>query len=377
MKINVIGGGPAGLYSALLLKKQDPEAEIGVYERNRHDDTFGWGVVFSGATLANFQSADEKSHKAITAEFRSWDAIRTCIQGQWIECGGHQFSAISRRTLLLILQQRCRDVGVDLRFEAAVTSPAELEDADLVIAADGVHSGVRGFYGEALGAAVEMGASRFSWLGTTLPIDCFTFIFQPTEWGLFQVHAYPFSREQATWIVECTEETWLAAGLDKATQEDTVKVCQQVFAEHLQGHRLLTNRSIWRRFPTVNCQRWGLNNLVLLGDAAHTAHFSIGSGTKLAMEDAIALADAVATNTDVPTAIEAYEQVRRPSADQLQVVAEVSRLWFETCASRFDLPPLEFVYSLMTRSGQIGLDDLRQRDSSFVARLEQHRDEAG
>ncbi len=376
MKVNVIGGGPAGLYSALLLKKQDPGAKVRVYERNRADDTFGWGVVFSGATLSNFRRADRESHRAITAEFRSWDAIHTWVPDQWIECRGHSFFAISRRRLLLILQQRCQEVGVDLHFESEVTAE-DLEQADLVIGADGVNSGLRRSHAEALGAAVEMGASRFSWLGTSLPLKAFTFVFQPTEWGLFQVHAYPFSSDHATWIVECTESAWRAAGLDQASEQDTVKFCQEIFADHLDGHALLTNRSVWRRFPTVRCGRWGVGNTVFLGDAAHTAHFSIGSGTKLAMEDAIALVDALAAESDVARAIAAYEQARRPSADRLQEVAEVSRSWFETCDQRIDLPPLEFVASLMGRSGQIDLEELRLRDSDFVDKLKAFRSSLG
>ncbi len=385
MKAAVIGGGPGGLYSALLLKKQDPQAEIDVYERNRADDTFGWGVVFSDATLANFASADAESHAEITAAFRSWDAIRTWIHGEWIECGGHGFAAISRRELLLILQRRCREVGVRLHFEVELDSwEAVEESADLVVGADGVNSVLRAQASDALGASVAMGTTRFSWLGTTLPLDAFTFVFQSTDWGLFQVHAYPFSSdpklgELGTWIVECTESTWQAAGLDTASEEDTVAFCERIFQDHLNGHSLLSNRSIWRRFPTVRCQRWGEGKRVLLGDAAHTAHFSIGSGTKLAMEDAIALVAALGQNSDgqnsdVPEAIAAYETARRPSAERLQEVAEVSRVWFETCEEKMDLPPLEFVYSLMTRSGKIDLEGLRRRDPVFVERLEAFRE---
>lgn len=388
MRVEIVGGGPGGLYAALLLKRARPETRVTVYERNRADDTFGWGVVFSGATLANFRRADEATHASITASFRRWETIRTWLPvgglptengGEWIRCRGHDFAAISRRELQLILQRRCRELGVELEFETEVASLAGLPTADLVIVADGVNSALREQHAEALGASVEMGASRFAWLGTTLPLEAFTFVFQPTEWGLFQVHAYPFSTEHATWIVECSDETWRKADLHEASEDDTVDFCQRVFADHLDGHPMLSNRSLWRRFPTVCCDRWGFEDVIFLGDAVHTAHFSIGSGTKLAMEDAIALVEALGAAEDADAARVRYEAERRPAVERLQAAAEVSREWFETTDQRIapvlvgDLGPREFVYSLMTRSGRIDLDELRQRDPEFVEGLEAER----
>ena len=292
MEIVSIGGGPAGLYFGILMKRAFPACRFTIHERNQADDTFGWGVVFSDETLDNVADADPESFAAIQDAFVHWTDIETFYRGSSVVSTGHGFSGLSRKRLLNILQDRCRDLGVEMHFESEVTGPEVFPDADLIIAADGVNSAVRQQLSSQLRPTVDWRRCKFSWLGTTLPLDAFTFIFEETPHGVFQVHAYPFEEGLSTWIVECHEDTWRKAGLEDSTEEATVAFCQELFADHLKGHPLLTNRSVWRTFPTVRCERWHHDNVVLMGDAAHTAHFSIGSGTKLALEDAIALRDA-------------------------------------------------------------------------------------
>ncbi|MFM8980402.1 MAG: FAD-dependent monooxygenase, partial [Planctomycetia bacterium] len=332
MRIACIGGGPASLYASLLLRQALPETEITVYERHREGDTFGWGVVFSDETLGHFMEADAVTSEEIRKAFVHWTDIDTWLRGTWVRSTGHGFSGLGRRRLLAILGARCRALGVKLVFEREVPSPQELAAThDLVIGADGVQSMVREAYAAHFRPHVRMGTARFTWLGTTLPLEAFTFIFQETPHGLFTVHAYPFEQGLSTFIVECSEATWQRAGMEQADEATTVRCMEQVFAEHLRGHRLLANRSIWRRFPTVRCEAWHHQNVVLLGDAVHTAHFSIGSGTKLAMEDAIALVAAFRAQgtRDVPAALAAYEAARRRDVERLQRAARVSQAWFE------------------------------------------------
>ncbi|MEO1088002.1 MAG: FAD-dependent monooxygenase, partial [Acidobacteriota bacterium] len=273
MRIVSIGGGPAGLYFSLLIKKAFPDVEVAVYERNRADDTFGWGVVFSDETLGAFEHADPESYAEITAEFSYWRDIETFYDGAKTVSTGHGFCALARRDLLRILQRRCEAVGVELHFEHEVKSLDEFADADLILGADGVNSWVRGQLAEEFKPELDWRKCRFTWLGTDLPMDAFTFIFKRTEWGLFQVHAYPFTDGLGTFIVECHDDVWRRAGLEGSSEEDTVRFCQELFAEELGDHKLLGNRSIWRRFPTVRCATWRHDNVILLGDAAHTAHF--------------------------------------------------------------------------------------------------------
>src|SRR3989449_1696634 len=293
MRIVSIGGGPAGLYFAILMKRADPSHEIVVVERNRADDTFGFGVVFSDATLDNFQEADAPSHAAIIRAFAHWDDIDTHYAGHVLRSTGHGFSGMSRQTLLTILQERCAALGVTLRFSTEVDDLARYANADLVLAADGANSWARAKHADWFGPRVDWRPNRFVWLGTTFPFSAFTFYFKEDEHGLWRVHAYRYNRTHSTFIVETTEEAWLRAGLQSASEDDTVRFCEQLFERELDGHALLKNRSLWRSFPTVRNRRWYWKNVVLVGDAAHTAHFSIGSGTKLAMEDAIALAEAL------------------------------------------------------------------------------------
>jgi anthraniloyl-CoA monooxygenase len=371
VRISCIGGGPGSLYSAILLKKAFPAAEIVVHERNRADDTFGWGVVFSDETLSGFEAADRETYTAIRRQFAYWGEIDTFVHGAVVRSTGHGFCGMSRRSLLQIFHDRCRELGVVLAFESEVKDPEALRSADLVIAADGANSLVRQRYEASFRPSIAWGACRFAWLGTNLPLRAFTFVFRENEHGLFTVHAYPFGESTSTWIVECREETWRRAGLDRASEAETTAYVERLFADHLQGHRILTNKSIWRSFPTVSCGSWRHENVVLLGDAAHTAHFSIGSGTKLAMEDAITLARAFEAHGagDVPRALEAYEANRRVEVSKIQRAATTSQAWFENAARWMRQDPVRFTFNLMTRSKRITYDNLAKRDPALVARV--------
>ncbi len=370
MRISCIGGGPASLYAALLFKKAHPDWAIDVTERNRPDDTFGWGVVFSDETLGNFEIADPESYAEIRRHFANWGDIDTWIGGTLVRSTGHGFCGLARKKLLEILQRRCRDVGVALRFETEVADLAQVRQADLVVAADGVHSGVRTALADHLRPTITWGRTRFCWLGTTKPLSAFTFIFRENEHGLFAVHAYPFEKGLSTFIVECAEETWKRAGLDTADEPTTIAYVAKLFADHLEGHGVLGNRSIWRRFPTIACERWSHENVVLLGDAVHTAHFSIGSGTKLAMEDAIALVKAYEhwKGGDPKKALAAYEAARRTDVSKIQRAAAVSQAWFEDVARWSKQDPVAFTFNLMTRSRRITFDNLALRDPVLVDR---------
>jgi anthraniloyl-CoA monooxygenase len=371
VKVTCIGGGPAGLSFAILAKKRGLAREVVVLERNRPDDTFGFGVVFSDATLENLADADRPVYDAIRAQLAHWDDIHTFIGGRVVVSRGHGFSGLSRQRLLNILQDRARELGVTLRFEDEVVDPAPiLAESDLVIAADGVNSAVRTRYAPHFGPRIDMRPNRFVWLGTTFPFDAFTFYFERNEHGLFRVHAYRYEPDRSTFIVECREDTWRRAGLDQASEDETIAYCERLFAERLAGHRLLKNRSIWRSFPTVHNTRWSWENLVLLGDAAHTAHFSIGSGTKLALEDSITLADSLGAHTNVKDALAAYEAERRPKVEALQRSAQVSLEWFENTERYMDLEPLQFTFSLLTRSLRVTHENLKVRDPEMVREVD-------
>lgn len=366
MKIVSIGGGPSGLYFAILMKRRNPEHDIRVLERNGRDDTFGFGVVFSDATLGNLREADPESFASITESFAHWDDIDVFAGGEVFTSTGHGFAGCSRKRLLEILADRAIELGVDVQFETEVTDFEAFGDADLVVAADGVNSAIREHYADVFRPTVDWRPNRFIWLGTTYPFDAFTFYFQENEHGLFRVHAYRYEEERSTFIVECTEETWKKAGLDKTTEEENAAYVADLFEAQLDGHPLLLNRSIWRSFPTVSNEKWSAGNVVLVGDAAHTAHFSIGSGTKLAMEDAIALADALDDEADIPTALAAYEADRRSDVESTQRAAQVSLEWFENTERYMDLEPVQFAFSLLTRSMRVTHENLRVRDPEFV-----------
>jgi anthraniloyl-CoA monooxygenase len=370
VKINVLGGGPAGLYAALLLKKNHPDWEIAVAERNPAGATYGWGVVFSDQTLTAFREADYKSYAEITESFVLWDAIDVHTGGQLIRCGGHVFAGLARRRLLSILQQRCAELGVGLRFQLEVDDLEQLREADLLIAADGVNSKIRARYADAFKPSLAEGGARYIWFGTDRLFDAFTFIFRANEHGLFQVHAYPFDGTTATFIVECSEEAWRRAGLHQADEVASLAYCEDLFADHLRGRRLMSNNSRWLHFVTLKNARWSHGNVVLLGDAAHTAHFSIGSGTKLAMEDSIALAQAFERHAAIPAALKEYEQARKPRVEALQQAAAESQRYFEHTSRYQHFEPLQLAFHLLTRSGRITYDNLKQRDPYFMSNVE-------
>ncbi|HEY8382850.1 MAG TPA: bifunctional salicylyl-CoA 5-hydroxylase/oxidoreductase [Microvirga sp.] len=370
MKIAVIGGGPAGLYFAILMKKQRPVAEIVVYERNRADDTFGFGVVFSDATLDNFERHDPPSYRRITQEFAYWDDIAIHFKGEVHRVGGNGFCGCSRRTLLLILQERASDLGVSLVYEADVDDEALFADADLVVVADGINSRFRERHAEHFEPQTDLRPNKFTWMGSTKPLDAFTFIFQETEWGPFIAHAYQYEAGRSTWVFETDPETFERAGLAQMSEAQSAALMESVFGWFLDGHRILTNRSIWRSFPMIRNKRWVMGNRVLLGDAKATAHFSIGSGTKLAMEDAIALYEAFAKDPTVEGALRLYETGRREEVEKIQHAADVSLVWFEHVARFWDFDPVQFAFGVMTRAKAITYDNLRLRAPAFVRQVD-------
>ncbi|WP_298258263.1 bifunctional salicylyl-CoA 5-hydroxylase/oxidoreductase [Bradyrhizobium sp.] len=370
MKVAIIGGGPAGLYSAILLRKQRPQADITVYERNRADDTFGFGVVFSDATLDNFEKYDPPSYRRITQEFAYWDDIAVHFRGTVHRVGGNGFCGCSRRQLLLILQERARELGVKLVFETEIDDESRFADADLVVIADGSNSRFRDKHAAHFEPEVDMRSNVFAWMGSTRPLDAFTFIFQETEWGPFIAHAYQYETGRSTWIFETDPETFKRAGLTGLDEKQSADRMAEIFGWFLQGHPLLTNRSMWRNFPMIRSQRWVKDNMVLLGDAKATAHFSIGSGTKLAMEDAIALADAMQGAPTVQSALATYEQGRREEVEKTQHAADVSLVWFEHVDRFWDFDPVQFAFGVMTRAKAITYDNLTLRAPDFVGEVD-------
>jgi anthraniloyl-CoA monooxygenase len=374
-RVVCLGGGPAGLYAAILFKKALPAARVEVYERNRPDDTFGWGVVFSDKTMAGFRDADPASHDAIEGSFYHWDDIDVHFRGERIRSGGHGFCGIARKRLLNIFQERAAALGVEQTFQHEVSSREEFGDADLIVAADGVNSVWRKRHADVFRPHVDVRKCRYIWLGTEQKFPAFTFAFERTEHGWFQIHAYQFSDGLSTVIVETREETWQAHGLDAFNAEQSIAFCEQLFSRYLGGHRLMSNArhlrgSAWLNFNRVLCERWHDGKLVLIGDAAHTAHFGIGSGTKLAMEDAVSLVGHVATATDVTAGLERYQTERSLEALKLQSAARNRMEWFENVERYVHLPPLQFCYSLLTGSQRIGHENLRVRDRAFVERVE-------
>ncbi|MFN2400278.1 MAG: bifunctional salicylyl-CoA 5-hydroxylase/oxidoreductase [Gemmatimonadaceae bacterium] len=381
MKSVIVGGGPAGLYLAILIRKASPDHQVTVLERNRPDDTFGWGVVFSDQTLENFRVADEPTYRQITDRFAHWDDIDIHVKGQTITSGGHGFSGISRRTLLAILQRRAIEMGAELRFQCEVVPDDSLEtipgaaNADLIVAADGVNSAIRRCYADAFKPDLDVRSARFIWLGTTHRFDAFTFYFVQNDEGVFQAHCYRFDDDYSTFIVECDEASWKRAGFDRMDLDATVAACERLFGKWLQGHRLLGNASHQRRAPWLNFVRvsnehWYNDNIVLIGDAAHTAHFSIGSGTKLAMEDAIGLSRCLDSETSLLAALAKYEEERRTEALRLQNAARNSMEWFENVKRYMVLDPPQFAYSLLTRSQRVSHENLRIRDQSYLSGVE-------
>jgi anthraniloyl-CoA monooxygenase len=370
MKIAVVGGGPGGLYFAILMKKAGPSNDITVYERNRHDDTFGFGVVFSDETLEHFRDYDEETYRAITDAFAYWEEIDFHFGGQVVRATGHGFSGLERKKLLLILQQRALKLRIKLEFGAEISDLSRLQDADLIVGADGINSVVRETYQEHFRPSFEWRKNKFIWLGSTRPLPAFTFHFQQNEHGIWILGAYQYNDKMSTWIVEASEEDWRRAGLDHATESDSVAYLGEVWADFLDGHPLVANRSVWRTFPTIRNERWFHNNVVLIGDALHTAHYSIGSGTKLAMEDAIALSEALQASGTIPAALEQFADERREEVEKMQHAADVSVVWTENVRRFWHMEPIQAAYSMLTRSKQITHENLRLRDPEFVARVE-------
>jgi anthraniloyl-CoA monooxygenase len=376
LKIVCIGGGPAGLYLAISMKLRDPAHDVLVVERNRPDDTFGWGVVFSNETLENLWKNDAKSAAAIEGAFQHWDDIDVHFKGHVVRSGGHGFAGIARKRLLGILQERARSLGVDLRFETEVEDAGAYPDADLIVAADGANSRIRSRHAAAFQPSIELRQNKYVWLGTEKAFEAFTFIFEETEHGWIWAHAYRFDADTSTFIVECDEATWRALGFDRMSQADGIAACEMLFERHLDGHRLMSNAahlrgSAWLSFPRVACERWHHGNLVLLGDAAHTAHFSVGSGTKLALEDAIGLADALHAEHDLERALEAYHETRRIEVLKLQSAARNSTEWFEAVPRYAHFEPMQFAYALLTRSQRVSHENLRLRDRTWLEGMEQ------
>jgi anthraniloyl-CoA monooxygenase len=376
MKINIIGGGPAGLYFAILMKKANAAYEITVYERNGPDDTFGWGVVFSGKTLANLRDADEESHAEITRAFEAWDNVDVVHAQEKISIHGNNFSGIARLQLLKILQRRCERLGIEMRFRTEVVDFDSLRaNCNLLVAADGVNSTIRKLYSNHFVPRLNVRPNRYIWYGTNKLFHGLTLTFRENEAGVFASHSYKFNKTTSTFIIECDQETWERAGFATMSDSQTRNYLEKVFERDLETQPLLSNNSKWINFVLVKNDRWFFGNVVLIGDALHTAHFSIGSGTKLAMEDAIALAECFRKTETVGRAIGAFETSRRPVIEEYQAAAYESMRWFENARHYMQLSPLELAYSLMMRSGRVDADTLRQRDPAFIARYEREREE--
>ncbi|MEO1313220.1 MAG: bifunctional salicylyl-CoA 5-hydroxylase/oxidoreductase [Pseudomonadota bacterium] len=377
MRIACLGGGPAGLYFAISMKLRDPQAEVTVLERNRPDDTFGWGVVLSAETLANLDANDPVSAETIRSHFAYWDDVATVLNGERVLSSGHGFCGIGRKRLLLILQARARELGVDLRFETEVGAASEyMSQYDVVVACDGLNSKTRMEFAQTFQPDIDQRLCPFVWLGTRQKFDdAFTFIFEETNKGWIWAHAYQFDDDTATFIVECSQATYDAYGFGEMSQQESIAICEEIFHDHLGGHALMTNAnhirgSAWIRFPRVLCARWSHENVVLLGDAAATAHFSIGSGTKLALESAVALSDYLVESETLAEAFAKYEEVRRLDVLRLQSAARNSVEWFEDVERYLHLDPVQLNYSLLTRSQRISHENLRARDADWLGSAE-------
>ncbi|HWP55015.1 MAG TPA: FAD-dependent monooxygenase [Pyrinomonadaceae bacterium] len=371
MKITIIGGGPAGMYFGILMKAADAEHQITIYERNGPDDTFGWGVVFSGRTLDNLRAADPASHAQITGDFAAWDNVDVVHRDEKISIHGNSFSGIARLGLLKILQRRCEDLGIKIKFHTEISDLASfVGDCDLFVGADGVNSTVRQMFADQFKPDLSTRPNKYIWYGTRQLFHGLTLTFRKTREGVFAAHSYKFDASTSTFIIECDPQTWTNAGFAGLSDEQTRDYLENVFAKDLAGHQLLSNNSKWINFLLVRNANWNFANVVLLGDALHTAHFSIGSGTKLAMEDAIGLARCFKPGTEVNDALRRFEAERKPVIAAYQAAAEESMLWFENVRDSMQLAPIELAYLLMTRSGRIDHETLRRRDPNFIAMCE-------
>lgn len=370
MKVTVIGGGPGGLYFSILLKKAMPDCDINVYERNRADDSFGFGVVFSDETLSEFLTRDPQSYDLIRSRFAYWDELDVARDGEKVRITGNGFCGCSRKTLLQLLQERCREEGVQLYFEANVDDLSRFADSDIIVAADGINSAIRDKNANDFGTKIELQSNRFVWMGSTRPLDAFTYFFRTTPYGTFVAHTYQYEEGMSTWIFETTDETWQKAGFTVSDEQDTIVKLKEIFKEELEGHGLISNRSHWRQFPVITNDKWNKDNIVLLGDAKATAHYSIGSGTKLAMECAIALADSVIKHkTDTQAVFAHYEKLRRNRVEMIQHAANVSLQWFEYMDRHIQHPFMQFAFSVMTRAKKVTFENLALRDPSFTQKV--------
>ena len=371
MKITIIGGGPAGMYFAILMKKANAAHDITIYERNGPNDTFGWGVVFSGRTLANLRAADEPSHAAITRDFQAWDNVDVVHRDEKISIRGNSFSGIARIRLLNILQARCEELGIPIKFHREISEVVSLRhECDLLVGADGVNSRLRQAFAENFKPELSVRPNKYIWYGSHQLFHGLTLTFRETPAGTFAAHSYKFDGNTSTFIIECDPQTWGNAGFQTMSDDDTRAYLEGVFARDLNRHSLLSNNSKWINFALVKNANWTFENVVLLGDALHTAHFSIGSGTKLAMEDAIALAESFKATTTAQQALRDFETKRKPVIEDYQAAAHESMLWFENARDYMQLPPIELAYMLMTRSGRVDHETLRRRDPAFIEAYE-------
>jgi len=370
MKIAVIGGGPGGLYFSILTKKAMPDCQIDIYERNKPDDSFGFGVVFSDETLGEFLKRDMQSYELIRSKFAYWDDIIVARDGQEVSIAGNGFCGCSRKTLLQLLQQRCREEGVNLHFEQNIEDLSQFKEADIILAADGIGSLIRTQYESAFGTNITLKKNRFVWLGSTKPLEAFTYFFRTTPHGTIVAHTYQYEAGMSTWIFECSDETWQKHGFEVTNEAYTIAKIAEIFKEELDGHPLISNKSHWRQFPHVTNKNWYHNNIVLLGDAKATAHYSIGSGTKLAMDCAIGLSDAIIANpNNVQAAFEQYDKTRRNKVEMIQHAALVSLDWFENMDRNNQHPFYQFAFGCMTRAKKVTYENLRLRDKSFTDKV--------
>lgn len=370
MKISVIGGGPGGLYFSILTKKAIPHANITVYERNKADDAFGFGVVFSDETLSEFLTRDPESYDLIRSNFAYWDDLDIVRNGETVRISGNGFCGCSRKKLLQLLQQRCKDVGVMLHFEYPVDQISQLPQSDIIVACDGINSAIRTQYAAHFDTQVTLMRNKFVWLGSTKPLDAFAYFFRETPHGTIVAHTYQYEEGRSTWIFECTPETWEKHQFETENENQTIAKLSAIFKEELDGHPLISNKSHWRQFPSVVTQKWHYQNIVLLGDAKATAHYSIGSGTKLAMECAIALSDAIVAHPEnSEDAFKRYEQLRRTRVEMIQHAAQVSLDWFENVDRHMQHPFLQFAFGVMTRSKKVTFENLQLRDSNFTQKV--------
>ena len=369
MKVTVIGGGPGGLYFALLAKRTWPRWDVTVYERNRPDDTFGFGVVFSDQTLDTFKAYDTVTYERIRRRFAYWGDVDVVYKGRVMRSGGNGFCGCSRVALLNILQDRGRDLGVQMRFQREVEDLAEFADSDLIVVADGINSRIREKYKAHFQPSVDLRPNKFTWLGSTRPLDAFKYFFRETPQGIILAHCYQYEADRSTWVIETDERTWRNFGFDRMSETEMIPVLERVFAEELEGHPLIANRSLWRSFPNIVNKTWVKDNAVLVGDAKATAHFSIGSGTKLAMEDAIALFESFKKIDSVKGALAYYDTARREEVEKTQHAANVSLAWFEHMRRYWDMEPEQFAFGVMSRSKQITWENLELRDPRFVREI--------